>query len=83
MGAFTLRNLDSDVMAALRQQAKAEGRSLNSLICDILAREAQTLDRRARQRAQEPAREALRRRIRNEFGEGTPSELLVREDRNR
>jgi len=70
-------------MATLRQQAKAEGRSLNSLICDILAREARTLERRARQRAQAPARDALRQRIRDEFGEGTPSELLIREDRNR
>ena len=78
-----MRNLDSDVMAALRRQAEVEGRSLNSLIGDILTREAQKLDRRARQRAQGPAREALRQRIFEEFGEGTPSQQLIREDRDR
>ena len=78
-----MRNLDPDVMAALRRQAEADRRSLNSLICDILTREAQKLDRRARQRAQGPAREALRQRILREFGEGTPSEQLIREDRER
>ena len=78
-----MRNVDPGVLATLRGRAQAEGRSLNSLICDILAREAQKLERLARKREQGPAREALRQRILEEFGEGSPSELLIREDRDR
>ena len=83
MGAISLRNLDPAALATLRQRAETEGRSLNSLIRDILAREAQKFERRARQLAQTPAREALRQRILEEFGEGTPSEQMIREDRDR
>ena len=78
-----MRNVDPEVLVSLRDRAGAEGRSLNSLICEILTREAQRLDRLARQRDQGPAREALRQRILEEFGEGSPSELLLREDRDR
>ena len=83
MGAISLRNLDPAALATLRQRAETEGRSLNSLIRDILAREAKKFERRARQLAQAPAREALRQRILEEFGEGIPSEQLIREDRDR
>jgi plasmid stability protein len=83
MGAMTLRNLDAEVTEALRRRASREGRSLNSLICEILARAAEDDVRRERMRAQRPRVEALRRRLEKEFGEGTPSEELIREDRRR
>jgi len=37
---MTLRNLEPEVVDALRQRARREGRSLNALICEILTREA-------------------------------------------
>jgi plasmid stability protein len=83
MGAMTLRNLDSEVAAILRRRANSEGRSLNALICDILAREANEELRRERMRAQRPEAAAMRRRIKRRFGAGTPSEKLIREDRRR
>ena len=83
MGAMTLRNLDPDVVAALRRRASREGRSLNALICEILTREARNDERRERIRAQRPRVEALREEIRRRYGEGTPSEKLIREDRDR
>lgn len=83
MPAMTLRNLDAKVAEALRRRARREARSLNALICEILAREAQEELRRERSRAQDSERDALRRRIKRQFGEGTPSEKLIREDRRR
>jgi plasmid stability protein len=83
MGAMTLRNLDSNVAEVLRLRAASEGRSLNALICEILAREAAEEVRRDRMRAQRPEADALRRRIERRFGEGTDSAKLVREDRRR
>ena len=83
MGAMTLRNLDPDVAEVLRRRAASEGRSLNALLCEILAREAREELRRERMRAQRPNAESLRRRIKRKFGEGTPSEELLRQDRRR
>ena len=83
MGAMTLRNLDADVVEKLRRRARSEGRSLNSLICEILAREANEEERRERMRAQRSRVAALRESIRRRYGEGTPSEKLVRQDRRR
>jgi plasmid stability protein len=83
MSAMTLRNLEPEVLAALRERARRQGRSLNSLICEILSREALEESRRKRMRAQRPAAEALRRRIRRRHGAGTPSQKLLREDRRR
>ncbi len=83
MSAMTLRNLEAEVVARLRRRARSEGRSLNSLICEILTREASEEKRRERMRAQRPRIEALRERIRRRYGEGTPSERLVRQDRRR
>jgi plasmid stability protein len=83
MSAMTLRNLPPEVVARLRTRAKSEGRSLNSLICEILAREASLQERRERMRAQRPRIAALRETIRRRYGEGTPSEKLIREDRRR
>lgn len=80
---MTLRNLDPDVAAVLRRRAAEEGRSLNSLICEILAREADEERRRDRIRAQRPRAERLKRDIERRFGPGTPSEKLIREDRRR
>lgn len=83
MSAMTLRNVDPQVLETLRRRARAEGRSLNALIGDILARAAREEDRRERMRAQRPEAAALRERIRRRHGEGTPSEKLVRSDRRR
>lgn len=83
MSAMTLRNLQPEVVAALRRRARREGRSLNALICEILTREARNDDRRERMRAQRPRVEALRESIRRRYGEGTPAEKLIREDRDR
>ncbi len=83
MGALSLRNIDPDVLETLRARAKTEGRSLNSLICEILAREAREDQRRDRMREQRPEAEALRRRLRRRGGEGTASEKLLRRDRRR
>ena len=83
MSAMTLRNLDAAVAARLRERAKREGRSLNALICQILASEARAEEQRERMRAQRRRSEALREAIRRRYGEGTPSEKLVRQDRRR
>ena len=83
MGAMTLRNLDPDVAEILRRRAAEDGRSLNALICDILAREAHEDLRYERMKAQRPEAAAIRRRLERRFGKGTPSEKLVREDRRR
>ena len=83
MGAMTLRNLEVAVVEKLRRRARSEGRSLNSLICEILTREANEEARRERMRAQRPRMEALSEAIRRRYGKGTPSEKLVREDRRR
>ena len=83
MSAMTLRNLEPDVVEALRLRAQREGRSLNALICEILTREARNDERRERSRAQRPRAEGLREEIRRRYGEGTPSEQLIREDRDR
>ena len=64
MSAMTLRNLDPDVAETLRRRAREQGRSLNSLICEILSREADEERRRERIRAQRPDAEALRQRLR-------------------
>ncbi len=83
MGAMTLRNLDSDVAEVLRRRAASEGRSLNALICEILARDAAEEVRRERMRSQRPEADALRRRIQRRFGGGTDSVDLIRKDRRR
>jgi plasmid stability protein len=83
MSAMTLRNLDSEVVQILRRRARQEQRSLNSLICEILAREASDEAKRERMRAQRPRAEALRRAIARKYGVSTPSEKLIREDRRR
>lgn len=80
---MTVRNLDPRVLSMLRRRAQAEGRSLNSLVCEILSRAAEEDERRRRMRLQRPRVEALRRSIRRRFGKGTPSEKLLREDRRR
>jgi hypothetical protein len=83
MKAMTLRSLEPRVAEILRRRAQAEGRSLNSLIVDILTRAADDTERRQRIQEQAPRRRALRAEIQRRFGRGTPSEKLVREDRKR
>jgi len=83
MAAMTLRNLDPKVAEILRQRAREERRSLNTLVCEILAEAAAASERRRRIRAQQPERDALRRGLLRRHGEGTPSEKLLRADRRR
>ena len=83
MPAMTLRNLDTEVLETLRARARAQGRSLHSLICEILTKAAHEEQRRARMSEQRPAAERLRRRLERRGGKGTPSEKLVRKDRRR
>ena len=83
MGAMIVRNLDPKVAEALRRRARAEGRSMNDLVVEILTRAAEDDDLRRRMRAQRPRAEKLRRAMRRRFGAPTPSEKLIREDRRR
>lgn len=83
MGAMTLRNLDPKVLEALRRRAETEGRSVNALICEILARATDDEERRRRIREQTPRRKALRREILRRSGPGTPSEKIIRRNRGR
>ncbi len=83
MGAMTIRNLDPKAAELLRRRARAEGRSMNDLVVEILSRAAADLDRRRRMREQRSRAEKLRRALRRRFGAPTPSEKLVREDRRR
>ena len=83
MGAMTVRNLDPRVADVLRRRARAEGRSMNDLVVEILSRAAADEDRRRRMRKQRPRAEKLRRALRRRFGAATPSEKLLREDRRR
>ncbi|MBW2280320.1 MAG: Arc family DNA-binding protein [Deltaproteobacteria bacterium] len=83
MSAMTLRNLDPEVLETLRERARAEGRSLHSLICEILVQAADEEQRRGRMRAQRPQAERLQRRLDRRGGKGTPSQKLVRADRRR
>ncbi len=83
MGAMTVRNLDPKVAEVLRRRARAEGRSMNDLVVEILSRAADDEDRRRRMREQRPRAEKLRRALRRRFGVMTPSERLLREDRRR
>jgi len=83
MGAMTVRNLDPKVADLLRARARAEGRSVNDLVVEILSRAAEDDARRRRMRQQRPRAEKLRRALRRRFGPATPSEKLLREDRRR
>ncbi len=83
MGAMTIRNLDPKAAELLRRRARAEGRSMNDLVVEILSRAAADADRRRRMRAQRPRAEKLRRALRRRFGKPTPSDKLLREDRRR
>jgi plasmid stability protein len=80
---MTLRNLDPKVTEVLRRRARAEGRSMNDLIVEILSRAAEDDDRRRRMREQRPRAEKLRRALRRRFGKATPSEKLLRENRGK
>jgi plasmid stability protein len=78
-----VRNLDPKVAEVLRRRARAEGRSMNDLVVEILTRAAEEDDLRRRMREQRPRAEKLRRALRRRFGAPTPSEKLLREDRRR
>ena len=83
MGAMTVRNLDPKVAEVLRRRARAEGRSMNDLVVEILSRAAADEERRRRMREQGPRAEKLRRALRRRFGAPGPSEVLLRKDRRR
>jgi hypothetical protein len=80
---MTVRNLDRKVAEVLRRRARAEGRSMNDLVVEILCRAAADEDRLRRMREQRPRAEKLRRALRRRFGAPTASEKLLREDRRR
>ena len=82
MGAMTVRNLDPKVVSTLRRRAAARGRSLNSLVVEILTEEASREQRRERLATLIPRMDALRAKIAREFPVQTPSEILVREGRD-
>ena len=83
MGAMTIRHLDQKAADVLRRRARAEGRSMNDLVVEILTRAAAEDERRQRMREQRPRAEALRRQLRRRFGVPTASEKLLRDDRRR
>jgi plasmid stability protein len=83
MGAMTIRNLDPKAAEVLRRRARAEGRSMNDLVVEILSRAAAEEDRRRRMREQRPRAERLRRALRRRFGAPAASEKLLRDDRRR
>ena len=83
MGAMTIRHLDQKAADVLRRRARAEGRSMNDLVVEILTRAAAEDERRERMREQRPRAEALRRQLRRRFGVPTASEKLLRDDRRR
>jgi plasmid stability protein len=78
-----VRNLDPKVAEALRRRARAEGRSMNDLVVEILTLAAEDDELRRRMRAQRPRAVKLRESLRRRFGMATPSEKLIREDRRR
>jgi len=83
MGAMTVRNLDPKVVERLRMRAAEQKKSLNVLVCEILAQAAEDDARRRRLRAVIPRMDRLRAKIAKEFPNQTPSEILIREDRDR
>lgn len=83
MGAMTVRNLDPKVASLLRRRAAEQGRSLNSLVVEILTQAAEREKRRGRLATLIPKMDALRKKIAREFPNQTPSEILIREDRDR
>ncbi len=83
MPAMTVRNLPANVAEGLRRRARAEGRSVNALVCELLARAVAEDERRQRMAAQRPRAEQLRRALRTRYGEGAASEKLLRRDRRR
>lgn len=83
MSAVTLRGLDPDLLAALRERARAQDLSVDSLISGILAREVEQGSRRERMRAQRLRVDAFRRRVMQRHGPGTPAVQLLRGDLRR
>jgi plasmid stability protein len=83
MGAMTIRNLDAAVLETLRRRASEEDRSLHSLVVQILTRAAEEEERRERMQEAWPRLQKLRRDLAQRFPKQTPSEKLIREDRDR
>ncbi len=82
MGAMTVRSLDPKIVSVLRRRAAAQGRSLNSLVVEILTEAAERERRRESLSRLVPKLDALRSKISREFPVQTPSESLIREGRN-
>lgn len=74
--SMTVRNIDDEVYARLRQRAARHGRSAEAEVRDILTRAA----------AAEPSsdfwEEAAKLRDSIKGGHHTPAEVLIREDRD-
>ena len=75
MSNLLLRDLDPGVLKALKQAAKANGRSLQAEIHDILGRASQTNMARTRRLSSHWLRKLSRRKH-------TDSAVLIREDRD-
>lgn len=78
MGSVTIRNLDDDVIARLKERARAGNRSLEAELREILARAAAQPARISALRA-----EAERIREMTPDVPQTDSTTLIREDRDR
>jgi len=76
MGNLSIRNLEDDVIGRLKQRAAQHGRSTEAEIRDILTQ--------ASTRASEPSFEQLAAELRRLTAGRiqTPSEVLIREDRD-
>lgn len=80
MATVNVRRLDEEVVARLKRRASDNNRSLESEVRHLLERAVED-DRHAKRHAFQEL--ASRLRARTEGAPQTPSEVLIREDRNR
>ena len=78
MGDLTIRNLDDDVIGRLEAQARANHRSLEGAVRDVLTREVSDCVRAARFLERADALAATTAGVTQ-----TDSAILIREDRDR
>lgn len=82
MATLNVRRLDEDVVAKLKRRAAVNNRSLESEARHILERATEyDVDSAERQRAFRDLSDKLRQLTRGTYQ--TPSEVLIREDRDR
>lgn len=78
MGEIRVRNIDDEVVAALKDRARRHGNSLGAEIRDMLVREALRPRQELAERLQ-----AHRNRIRTEVGEMPDSTAFIRAERDK